>query len=469
MSSREETRVAPIAALPASRIALAQLADAPGVLMDAMSLSRHHRCFPGQGDWPMLAFLEAIIETGYSGPLSLEVFNDQFRGAPAAAIARDGMRSLQTCGEALERRRVERATPSIMPGPALPRPAEITGVEFIEFAASATQSARLCAELEGLGFARVAHHRSKDVDLFRQNDVNIVVNREQEGFAHSFSLVHGACVCALALRCDDAGRALERANALGAPTYYGRIGAGEALVPAIAGVENALIYFVDRKPGEDGPLERDFTFSGANDSPGMINRIDHLSNVVRRSEFLSWVTFYKSVLGFEDEPQVELADPHGAFFSRVLRSRNGAVRIPINNAEGGSTAVSRFIESFRGGGVQQIALSTRDLFAFVERAREHGVSFLDIPDNYYIDLAARTVLSADTIERMRRLHILYDNHRGGEFLHIYTSTFDDRFFFEIVERRGYDLFGAANTPARLAAQALAQDAAARQRAALDVD
>ena len=120
-----------------------------------------------------------------------------------------------------------------------------------------------------------------------------------------------------------------------------------------------------------------------------LNRVDHLNNMVRRSELLSWVTFYKAVLGFRDEPQVELADPYGAFYSRVISSRDGEVRIPLNIAEGGSTGVSRFIENFGGGGVQQIALSTENLFSFVEEARKKGVRFLDIPENYYIDLAAR--------------------------------------------------------------------------------
>ena len=186
-----------------------QLADAPGILMDPMSLSRHHRCFPGQGDWEMHAYLEAVVASGYSGPISLEIFNDQFRGAPAAAIARDGMRSLQICGEGLERARKKRGETPLYIGRALPEPARIGGVEFIEFSTNAAHSPRLTGELEGLGFRKVARHRSKDVDLWRQNDVNIVVNREQDGFVHSFYLVHGTSVCALALRFDDPQRALE--------------------------------------------------------------------------------------------------------------------------------------------------------------------------------------------------------------------------------------------------------------------
>lgn len=456
--------IAPLADIKSEHIALVQLADAPGIVMDVMSLSRHHRCFPAQGDFPLTEYLEAILKTGYRGPISLEIFNDQFRGAPATVIARDGMRSLQVTAEKLEANRKAAGQQPLTASAALPAPANIGGIEFIEFATSSHESEALTSLLNGLGFTLVARHRSKDVDLYRQNDINIVVNREQDGFAHSFYLVHGTSVCALTLRFDDAKRALERANSLAATTYYGRVGPGEAVIPAVGGVENSLIYFIDDKPKAQTNWDQDFIFEGDPASKGSLDRFDHLSNVVRRSEFLSWILFYKAILGFRDEPQVELADPYGAFFSRVISSPDGSVRIPLNIAEGGSTGVSRFIDSSGGGGIQQIALSTHDLFGFVESARDRGVRFLDIPDNYYDDIEARYDLPAETLERMRDLKILYDRNASGEFFHIYTSMFEDRFFFEILERRNYDLFGAANTPVRLAAQTREQDLAQQQKA-----
>jgi 4-hydroxyphenylpyruvate dioxygenase len=182
-------------------------------------------------------------------------------------------------------------------------------------------------------------------------------------------------------------------------------------------------------------------------------KVDHLSNVVRRGEFLSWSLFYDAVLGLEPQPQVEMADPHGAFLSRVLSSQNGELRIALNIGEGGATGVSRFLDAFGGSGFQQIALSSNDIFAAVEAARGSGVAFLPIPDNYYDDLSTRFDIAPDLLARMRALGMLYDRMKDGEFFHIYTRTFQNRFFFEIVERRNYDLFGAANTPVRLAAQA----------------
>ena len=189
---------------------------------------------------------------------------------------------------------------------------------------------------------------------------------------------------------------------------------------------------------------------------------------VRRSEFLTWSLFYKTILGFRTEPAVEIADPHGAFYSRSLRSPNGAVRIPLNISDGGATGVTRFIDAFGGAGYQQIALSTDDIFTFVATARGRGAAFLPIPDNYYDDLGARFNLDEALLAQLRALGVLYDRAKGGEFFHIYTRTFQHRFFFEIVQRRDYDLFGAANTPVRLAAQARLDDNEDRVRINLDV-
>jgi len=447
--------IEPIAALPAEKIALVQVADAPALIMDPLSLSRHYRCYPGQGDYPIVDYLDAVTRSGYRGPLSLEIFNDQFRGASAAAIAIDGMRSLRAAGEALAARRAARGDPPPADLPPLPPAPVVERAEFIEFAVNDAAASELTALIEGLGFRCAGRHRSKDVDLYSQGEINLILNCEREGFAHSFSLLHGPSVCAIALAVDSVDKALERAGALECQTYVGKIGPGEATVPAVAGVEGSLIYFV--RSG-DPAWRGDFAAVEPLGPEGHLDKVDHLSNVVRRGEFLTWSLFYGSVLGLKPQPQVELADPHGAFFSRLLRSTNGDLRIALNIGEGGATGVSRFLDAFGGSGFQQIALSTHNIFAAVEAAKKSGVAFLPIPDNYYDDLATRFDIAPSLLARMRALGMLYDRVKDGEFFHIYTRTFENRFFFEIVERRNYDLFGAANTPVRLAAQASLTDA-----------
>ena len=446
--------IAPIADLPGDRIALVQIADAPALEMDPLSLSRHYRCYPGQGDYPVVDYLDAVVRSGYRGPISLEIFNEQFRGASASAIAVDGMRSLRATGEALGKR-----GPS--PFPTLPPAPQALATAFLEFAVSDREAVDLGALFEGLGFARIGAHRSKAVDLYGQGDVRFVVNREKDTFAEAFQRLHGPSVCALTLEVDSAERAMERARALDCAPYAGLIGPDEASIPAVGGVEGSLIYFVDKS----GPSWRDDFVEQANTPKGPLTHVDHLSNVVRRNEFLSWALFYRSVLGLAADRQVEVIDPHGAFYSRSLRSPNDAVRIALNIADGGATGVSRFLDTFGGAGYQQIALATDDIFAAVEAARARGLAFLPIPDNYYDDLATRFDIAPETLARMRALGVLYDRAGEGEFFHIYTRAFRSRFFFEIVERRNYDLYGAANTPVRLAAQSEIDEATTRVAAA----
>jgi 4-hydroxyphenylpyruvate dioxygenase len=438
--------VEPIAQIPGNRIFLVQVADSPDLLMDPLSLSRHYRCMPGQGEYPIAEFLQAVARSGYEGAISLEIFNEQFRGASTSQVATDGLRSLKWFFDRLNL--PLSSTPS--PREALPEVPQIGGLEFVEFSAGESDAQKLTSLFGALGFRQVGKHRSKEVKLFRQNHINFVLNSEPDSFAQNFYAQHGPSVCAVALKVDDSHRAIARANALGAQTHQGRIGPGEAQIPAVKGIEGSPIYFVDAK----GPSNWDTDF--VMDKPeqgGLLLRVDHLSNVVQRWEFLSWLLFYKSVLGFEEEPQVELADPYGAFYSRSVRSPDKSVRIPLNIGDGGNTAVSRFLSAFGGAGVQHIALETSDIFAFAAEATARGVRFLQIPPNYYDDLGARFGLEGGLLEKLREHNILFDRNQGGGFFQLYTSTFENRFFFEVVERRGYDLLGAANTPVRLAAQA----------------
>jgi 4-hydroxyphenylpyruvate dioxygenase len=164
------------------------------------------------------------------------------------------------------------------------------------------------------------------------------------------------------------------------------------------------------------------------------------------------------VLGFEAEPAHELVDPYGLIQSRVVESRDRSVRLPLNTSASPRTATSRFLSSYGGGGVHHIAIATDDIFATVAAMRAANVPLLDIPETYYDGLSAMHDLTAEQIERMRALSILYDRSGTGEFFHAYTKAFDGRFFFEIVQRKNYEGFGAVNASVRLAAQALSERA-----------
>ncbi|MEQ8813453.1 MAG: TIM barrel protein [Thalassobaculum sp.] len=439
-----------IRSIPGDRIVLVQVADAPKLDMDLLQLSRHFRCMPGQGDYPLAGFMQALDATGYDGMLSLEIFNDQFRAGSPRQTAADGKRGLVFLMDQVARSpdNPRRRKPT-MP----PRPAAL-GVEFIEFAVDEDTAEQLRGFLGGLGFHHAGSHRSKSVELWRQGPVNLVINTDKEGFAHSSYIVHGPSVCAVALRVTDVEGAMARAGQLLVPSFAQAVGPGELEIPAVRGVGGSLIYFVEPK----GPLadiwsvDFELTDEGANGGIGL-ERIDHLAQSMSYEEMLTWVLTYTALLDFEKEPQVDITDPGGLVRSQALHAPDGTVRLVLNSSQSAKTQSARFLTEFFGSGTQHIAFETRDIFATVRAMKANGQAPLPIPDNYYDDIDVRFGLDPALVAELRDHDVLYDNDGAGEYFQIYTRTFADRFFFEIVQRRDYTGFGAANAPVRLAAQA----------------
>jgi 4-hydroxyphenylpyruvate dioxygenase len=444
-----KTELKAVRAIPRDRIFLVQIADAPLLEMDYLSWSRHFRNFPGQGDLPLLDFMDALGATGFEGLLSLEIFNDQFRGGSARSLAVDGHRSLIHLFDRLRERTGRLPRGAV----ALPPRAVCRGTEFIEFAVDEAAAPSFAAVLKGLGFRHAGQHVSKSVARWNQGAINIVVNSEKEGFAHSFNITHGTSVCALALRVDDAGAALDRAERLLDQPFRQAVGPGELEIPCVRGLGGSLIYFVDAKHGLDRLWEVDFAKVDAPAAQGAgLTVVDHISQSMHYDEMLTWLLFYTSLLDLSKTPQQDVIDPGGLVKSQVVQSADGSLRIALNASQSGRTLSSRFLSEAFGSGVQHIAFATDDIVATAGRLAANGVTLLPIPANYYDDLEAKTDLSAERIALLQQHNILYDREGGAEYLQAYTRTFEDRFFFEIVERRGYQGFGAANAQIRLAAQ-----------------
>jgi 4-hydroxyphenylpyruvate dioxygenase len=441
-----------VGAIPRDRIFLVQVADAPQVDMDYLSWSRHYRNFPGQGDLPVLDFMAALQETGYDGWLSLEIFNDQFRAGSARGVAVDGQRSLVNLLDRL-RARTGVAIPSL---PALPPPAPCTGVEFVEFAIDEATAPALERLLAGLGFRKAGVHRSKSVARWQQGGINLVINTETEGFAHSFNIMHGTSVCALALRVDDAAAAFERAQKLVDQPFRQPVLPGELEIPAVRGLGGSLVYLIDAKSDLGRWWEIDFVPAGA--APGEALRgaglvaIDHISQSMHYEEMLTWLLFYTSLLDVTKTPAQDVIDPGGIVRSQAIETADGSLRLVLNASQSSRTQSSRFLSEAFGSGVQHIAFATTDIMAAAAALRANGVGLLPIPENYYDDLEAKLDLPPQRIAALKAANVLYDRDGEAEYLQLYTHTFDDRFFFEIVERRGYKGFGAGNAPVRLAAQ-----------------
>ena len=434
----------------ADKLFIVQVADAPLLDMDYLGWSRHFRCMPGQGEFPLDDWAEAIRKIGYDGYWSLEIFNDRFRAGSASGVALDGYRSLRLLETGIA---APSSAQAAMPPRAVPQ-----AVEFIEFAASHEEAETLGTMLRPLGFRPTARHRTKDVTRWQQGPINLVINCEPEGLAHSFDIVHGASVCAIGLAVADVPGALARADALRVPRFDQAIGPDEWPIPSVRAVGGSLLYLVDAATREAMWAHEFPTALEPVDPAPQLTAIDHVAQTMQFEEFLTWLLFYVSLFDLTKTPQLEIADPMGLVQSQAVESRDRAVRFTLNGSLAHQSLSSRFIQNYFGAGVQHIAFACTDIFAAADAAIAAGLPSLEIPRNYYDDLEARWGLDPELIEAMAARNILYDrtvepDGSETEYFQLYSRAFARRVFFELVERRGYAGYGAVNAPIRLAAQA----------------
>jgi len=435
-----------------ARIFIVQLADAPLMQMDFLSWSRHFRCMPAQGELPIVDYVATLLERGYTGVLSLEIFNDRFRSSSASEVALDGHRALTFLYDQVARRLAPRIAPE------LPSRARVRDVEFVEFAANESEVELLEALFKTLGFSRSGKHRTKDVTRWRQNGINFVINSEPDSFARAYDAVHGASICALGVSVENVASAMRRAQGLQIPPFAQSPQSNGSAIPCVQGVGGSQLYLV-----EAGSQSRiwDAEFVPTQDAPASADagllRIDHVAQTMQYEEMLSWLLYYVSLFDVAKAPLVQIADPLGLVQSQAIESPEGGLRITLNGSASSHTLSARFLQGFHGAGVQHIALASADIFASARRLRESGLAMLPIPGNYYEDLAARFGLEDTLLRQLAEFNILYDRDTDGEYFHLVSRAFAKRFFFEVVERRGYRAYGAANASIRLAAQSRYRD------------
>ncbi|MBC2865407.1 sugar phosphate isomerase/epimerase and 4-hydroxyphenylpyruvate domain-containing protein [Streptomyces mexicanus] len=407
--------------IPGEKIFFLQLADAPQPAMDVLQWSRHHRCFPGQGGFDVAGLLRHVLRAGYTGPLSLEVFNDVFRQAEAGPTAIDAHRSLLALQEAVGV--VE-----------LPEPVVPTGIAFTELVTPDAEP--VAAVLAALGFVRAARHRGKPVDLWQRGEARILVNTGPAARRE------GTRLAAIGLETPDPAGAARRAEALLAPVLPRRRAPEDASLEAVAAPDGTELFFCATSRAGLPDWRADFDdLTDADPAEG--GRIDHLALTQPWHHFDEAALFHRTVLGLDAQDSVDVADPYGLLRSRAVTNADGTVRIALGV---GAAPVDDTVHA------QHIALATDDVVAAARRFRAAGGRLLPIPANYYEDLAARYELPADDLETYRDLGILYDRDAGGAFCHCYTETVG-RVFFELVQRDpGYAGYGAANASVRLAAQ-----------------
>jgi len=438
-----------IANIPPEKIFLVQIADAPKLAMDPMSWSRHHRCFPGQGQLPLNSFMTLLKASGYNDLLSLEIFNDQFRSSDPFKTANDGYRSLTYLNQASEHSNNLKLD-------GLPEIGQPTGIEFIEFAVSDIEHVQLSNVLTGLGFTLNGLHKAKNVERWTQGQINLVFNREDGSFAHRYHDEHGLSVCAYGIAIKRPAGLVERANKLGYTIAYGDPEKDTHGLASIEGPGGPQLYFVN--PDEQSPhWDREFVEQCPRPSKNYLTRVDHVATSMNFDEALQAALLYKSLFELVPTEAVNVTDPSGLVRSLVFENRSRSLALTINSTGSQETVQGRIQRTYSGSGVNHIAFETPSIFDVAESLWANSVPIMNTTDNYYEDLNSRFNINEEYLARMKKLHILYDEDEYGCFHQIYTQLIQGRFCFEIVQRDGYQGYGMPNAQLRMTMQALELD------------
>ncbi len=329
-------------------------------------------------------------------------------------------------------------------------PPETDGFEFVEYAAP--NPAELAALFRTMGFAPVARHRSKNVTLYRQGDINFVLNAEPDSFARAFARVHGPSVCAMAFRVKDAAATYRHLIAGGAQPFESKVGPMELNIPAVKGIGASIIYLVDRYGPRTiydvdfVPVRGDEATLAGNGGVGLTS-IDHLTHNVHRGRMDQWAEFYERHFGFREIRYFDIEGRRTGLRSRAMASPCGKIRIPINESADTKSQIAEYLAAYRGEGIQHIALGTNDIYATVEALKARGISFMDVADAYYEKVGDRLPDHGEDVERLRANRILVDGEagKGGrKLLQIFTTTVIGPIFFEIIQRKGDEGFGEGN-------------------------
>lgn len=330
----------------------------------------------------------------------------------------------------------------------LSNPMGTDGFEFVEYTAPNPELLR--GLFDRMGFPAVAKHRSKNVTLHRQGDINFLINAEPDSFAQRFASTHGPSACAMAFRVQDAASAYQRALTLGAKPGPDSAGPMELNIPSIVGIGGSLIYLVDRY-GERNIYDVDFVPISAAPSHNHsgaraeLTVIDHLTHNVERGRMNHWCTFYEKLFNFREVRYFDIEGQKTGLLSRAMTSPCGKIRIPINESQDDKSQIAEYLRTYRGEGIQHIALATEDIYSAVDRLSQNGLEFQSTPTSYYEGIPARVHGHKESITQLQSRGILIDgSDSDGILLQIFTQNVIGPIFFEIIQRKGNMGFGEGN-------------------------
>ncbi|MGR5238453.1 4-hydroxyphenylpyruvate dioxygenase [Vibrio alfacsensis] len=325
------------------------------------------------------------------------------------------------------------------------------GFEFVEYTAASKEGIeQLKALFMSLGFAEIAKHRSKEAWLYRQGGISFIVNAQPHSQAEAFAKVHGPSVCGMAFRVKDASVALKQALDNGGEEYKTEIGPMELSIPAIYGIGESLLYFVDRY-GKQSIYDVDFVFYDDADerlakADVGLYEIDHLTHNVKQGHMDLWSGFYERIGNFREIRYFDIEGKLTGLVSRAMTAPCGKIRIPINESSDDKSQIEEFIREYNGEGIQHIALTTDDIYQTVQTLRDRGMEFMPTPDTYYEKVDERVKGHGEDISKLRDLRVLIDGAptKDGILLQIFTKTVIGPVFFEIIQRKGNEGFGEGN-------------------------
>ncbi|MBK6451364.1 MAG: 4-hydroxyphenylpyruvate dioxygenase [Proteobacteria bacterium] len=318
------------------------------------------------------------------------------------------------------------------------------GFEFVEYTAPDPELLR--SLFERMGFPVTARHRSKNVTLHRQGDVNFIINAEPGSFGQRFAQQHGPSACAMAFRVKDAAQAFKRAVDLGAKPVQNAVGPMELNIPAIEGIGGSQVYLVDRY-GENTIYDVDFipVQEGGSLRATGLSVIDHLTHNVHRGNMAKWAGFYEKLFNFREIRYFDIEGKKTGLFSKAMTSPCGKIRIPINESQDDKSQIAEYLREYQGEGIQHIALHTSDIYATVDVLRANGIQFQETPATYYEGVSARVEGHREKLEELSKRNILIDGSaKDGILLQIFTTNVIGPIFFEVIQRKGNEGFGEGN-------------------------
>lgn len=326
----------------------------------------------------------------------------------------------------------------------LENPLALDGIEFVEYASA--DPAALEQLFFKMGFQKIGQHKRKQVVLYRQNHVNFVINNEPNSFAAKFAKQHGPSICAMGLRVKSAQRAFDLAVQRGARPIETKNDPASHSFPAIYGIGDSAIYFVDRYRA---PVHFDDDFRYL--QPELLPKgrgltvIDHLTNNVPKGEMDKWCDFYRQIFNFYEVRKFDIRGQATGLTSKVMRSPCKKITIPINEPTEGKSQIQEYLDEYRGSGIQHLAMLTGDILTTVKGLGDAGIKFLEAPpETYYEAIPGRVPDVKEDLNHVKSLGVLVDGDETGYLLQIFTQNLIGPIFFEIICRRGHQGFGEGN-------------------------